>query len=409
VIVDYNNQLHKKIFSNEIVIWDETLRDGEQSPGVNFSLEEKTEIAKLLDKIGVGIIDLGFPSTSKEEQKTIRYITRLGLKAKIGVTVRANIEDIKCAIDCGVNTIFLFAPTSKLHIYYKFGMNYEGINNMIFKAIEYAKMHNLDVYFISEDTSRSDFQYIIKLFNQLYDDYGIDKIVITDTIGIMLPFTIKKFVSKIINNCNSNIKFGIHCHNDFGLATANTIAAIESGIVYPTVTVNGIGERAGNASFEETVMILEKIYGYNTGIILKYMNALSSMVELYSGMPVSPNKPIVGYNVFRHESGIHVNAMLKKYETYEPFPPETVGRKRELVFGKHTGRTLIKHTLKNIGITDEAIIEKLYSIVKNTKFEESKKNNIYHLIHDYYKSSLGLTEEQLLNLVDKNFLKVNKM
>jgi len=391
-----NNRFLEKDKIREVVIWDETLRDGEQAPGAAFSLQQKIQLAELLDEAGVGIIDLGFPVVSEEERQTVKTINRLGLNARTGVTLRAKKEDIDCALNCGIYRGFIFAPTSQLLIHTRFNMEGNTFKEQVLEVVKYALEMGMEVFFISEDTSRSDLEYIIPYFNELYQ-CGVDKIMITDTVGIMIPTTMKKLTAYIIENCHPGIKFGIHCHNDFGLATANTLAAIEAGITFPTLTLNGIGERAGNASFEETIMALELIYKVDTGIDLKKIMPLSRMVEQFSGLPVAPNKAVVGFNAFRHESGIHIHAMLKALETYETFPPEILGRKREFVLGKHSGRSLIRSILppQSIGTEIEDIL--IDEIKRSDKNGEAKEKMI-HQLQQYYMKELGITEDELLNL-----------
>jgi len=398
MIVNHNEQLLQNSALGDVIIWDETLRDGEQSPGVAFTLEEKIAIAELMAEMGVGIIDVGFPVVSKEEQETVKTINNLGLKSQIGVTLRAKKEDIDCALDCGIYSGFIFAPTSELHIKHKFNMDIYEFKELVIKTIEYALNQGMDVYFISEDTSRSAFDYIIPYFNELYS-MGVDKIMITDTVGTMLPTTMKNFVTFIREQCHPGIKFGIHAHSDFGLATANTLAAIEAGVVLPTVTVNGIGERAGNASFEETVMALEQIYKFNTGINLKLIKELSRMVERFSGLPVAPNKAIVGYNAFRHESGIHVHGMMKSQKTYESVPPELLGEKHQFILGKHSGRNLIRKILQEKGIENETAVQYLTDQIKKMGYQKELKENMHFKIQNYYKKALGVTEDDLLQLI----------
>lgn len=397
MIVDHNQPFIEKNKFGEVLIWDETLRDGEQSPGAAFSIEQKIELAGLLDEAGVGIIDIGFPVISEEEKETVKIINGMDFKAKTGVTIRAKTEDIDCALELGVRRGFIFTPTSHLHIKTKFGVSLEEHKDSAIKAVKHAVDSGMDVCFISEDTSRSDLEYVIPLFNEIIQ-LGVDKIMITDTVGVMVPTTIKKFVSSIIERCDRGVQFGIHCHNDFGLATANTLTAVEAGVSLPTVTVNGIGERAGNASLEEIVMALELIYKINTGIDFKKIMPLSQKVERYSGIPVAPNKAVVGYNAFRHESGIHVHAMLKALKTYETFSPELLGRRHEFVLGKHSGKSLIRKILRLAPEEAHELEELLLNKAKSNHHNNEQKEKMYHEIQEYYKRELGITEEELLNL-----------
>lgn len=241
--------------------------------------------------------------------------------------------------------------------------------------------------------------FLVSLFNEIHE-CGVNKIVITDTVGIMLPSKMKQFMSEIKEKCYQDIQYGVHCHNDFGLATANTLAAIEAGAIYPTVTVNGIGERAGNASLEEIVLALEVLYKCNTGIDLKRIMELSDLVETITGFPISPNKAVVGFNAFRHESGLHVNSLLRSSRTYEPFPPEIIGRKHEFVFGKHCGRSLLRELLFN-EFDNEDVTETVLETIKCLRTNVKEKRAFVKCLHSYYKHYLGISEEEVLRLVTK--------
>lgn len=384
-----------------VYMWDETLRDGEQTPGVFFTLNEKIQIAKLLDEMGIFMIDLGFPSVSEEEKKTVKIIANENLNAKTGVTVRANIEDINDALYCDVNRVFIFISTSPLHMKHKLNMDKEGVMKKAIESVEYAKSHGLIVDFISEDTMRSDLNFVSDVFNKV-TDCGAEVLMITDTVGVAEPGGIENVVQTIKNNIKNKTKLGIHCHNDFGLATVNTLTAVKMGIIYPTTTVNGIGERAGNAAFEEVVMGLEKIYGIDTRIKAGKLNELSDLVRKCSGVYVSPHKPIVGLNAFRHESGIHVHGLLKNPLTYEPLQPEMVGREREFVLGKHSGTCLIRDLLEKEGIsaTDEQI-KIITEKVKSFK-EHSPKRLIFEMmntLNKYNRLVLGFPKKVFREIV----------
>lgn len=390
-----NHDLPRRVY-----MWDETLRDGEQTPGVFFTLNEKIQIAKLLDEIGIFMIDLGFPSVSEEEKKIIKIIARENLNAKTGVTVRANIEDIDDALYCDVNRVFIFISTSPLHMKTKLKLDKEEVMKKAVDSVEYAKNHGLTIDFISEDTTRSDLNFVTEMFNKV-TDCGAEVLMITDTVGVAEPGGIENIVHMIKNNIKNKTKLGIHCHNDFGLATINTLTAIKTGIIYPTTTVNGIGERAGNAAFEEVVMGLEGIYGIETGIKTEKLSELSNLVKKCSGVYISPHKPIVGVNAFRHESGIHVDGLLKDPLTYEPIQPEMVGRKREFVLGKHSGTNLVRNILKKEGISaSEEQIKIITKKVKSFK-EHSPKKVIFEMmntLNEYNRLVLGFPPKIFRNI-----------
>jgi len=401
----YGNILNKfqKNLPKNVFIWDETLRDGEQAPGVFFTKSEKLAIAKKLSNMGVNIIDLGFAGISKEEDQCIRTLLDENLLCDVGVTVRANIEDIDMARALGVNRVFAFISTSPVHIKYKLNKKPDEIESIVEKSITYARDHGIIIDFISEDTVRSDLNYVIKIFN-LAADCGANILMITDTVGCATPSDIKQICKYILKKVKHD-KIGIHCHNDLGLATANTISAVEEGIQFPTVTINGIGERSGNANFAEVALALESIYNVNTSIKLDELMDSSRLVESTSGIYLPVHQPIVGYNSFRHESGIHVDGLLKEALTYEPINPNILNRNRSYVLGKHSGRSLIKQLLekKNINFTDDQLkkILALISTEKDRTFE-TKKDHFYRLkneINEYNKNILGFSEDKLWRIV----------
>ena len=384
-------------------IWDETLRDGEQSPGVFFCVDEKIAIAKLLDEAGVAIIDAGFPVVSEDERKAIRAIAAEKLSAAVGVTVRAHVPDIDAALLCDVNEVHMFLPSSRLHLARKLGISEEEALRRAIAAVEHAKSHGLTVDFIAEDATRTSPAFLRRLYAAVLGA-GADRLMLTDTVGVMSPEAMFRFSGGIIRSlAGKKASFGVHCHNDFGLAVANTAAAVLAGATFPTVTVNGIGERAGNACFEETVLCLEKLYGIRTGIKMEKLAELSSFVEKASGMFNACHKPIVGYNAFRHESGIHVDGVLQDVATYEPIRPEEVGCERAFVLGKHSGRSLVAALLAEKGLgASPGQIAAICDRVKLAK-ESHDKADVREMAAQlslYRKASLGFPEEAFWTIAD---------
>ncbi|MEM2211141.1 MAG: 2-isopropylmalate synthase [Nitrososphaerales archaeon] len=339
-----------------IRIFDTTLRDGEQTPGVSLTPQQKLEIAKQLDKLGVDTIEAGFPITSSGEVESVKLIAKAGLNAEICGLARVEKKDIDLAIDCGVSCIHTFIATSDTHLQYKLKITREEALQKAVEAVEYIKSHGLTVEFSAEDATRSDPEFLIKIFKAVVDA-GVDRIDIPDTVGIATPAKIAELVKLVKAHCN--IPISLHCHNDFGLAVANTLAGIEAGATQAHLTINGIGERAGNAALEEVVMALHCLYGKKTKINTKLIYETSRMVSRIMGIVVQPNKAIVGENAFGHESGIHTHGVLSHPLTYEPFDPALVGRRRWLQAGKHAGTHGIRAQLEELGIypTDEQIKE----------------------------------------------------
>lgn len=322
---------------------DTTLRDGEQTPGVSLTPEQKLKIAEELCAIGVNVIEAGTAVASEGEREAIKLISSAGLSAEICTFSRAKIEDIDLAVACGVDSVHLVVPVSDLHITKKLGKTREEVYTMAMESIVYAKERGLIVELSGEDASRADQQYLARLFKDGVA-HGADRLCFCDTVGLLTPERTAEVIPPL---CFAPLS--IHCHNDLGLALANTLAALRSGATCAHTTINGMGERAGNVPFEEVVMALEKLYGYDTGIDKSKIYALSTLVSQLTKIPLAANKPIVGGMAFTHESGIHAHGLQRDPTTYEPMSPETVGRKRRIVLGKHSGTASVQSALKELG------------------------------------------------------------
>jgi len=332
---------------SKVIVLDTTLRDGEQTPGVSLSVEQKIMIADALDGLGVDIIEAGTAIASEGDFKAIKEISSRGLKAEICSFARIKKEDIDAAADAGAESIFMVAPSSDIHIKAKFpGKDGEYVIRKSIEAIEYAKERGLIVEFGAEDASRADLKFVIKLFNAAAEAKA-DRLTFADTVGVLTPEKAEEIMKKLKGEFS--VPIAIHCHDDFGLATANTVFGIKGGASEFHGTINGIGERAGNAAIEEVVMALEYLYGIKTRIKKERIYNTSKLVEKLTRMVVPPNKPIVGENAFTHESGIHTSALFKDTSTYEPISPEVVGRRRVIVLGKHAGRASVEAIMKELG------------------------------------------------------------
>lgn len=348
-------------------IFDTTLRDGEQTPGVALSPEKKLAIAKRLDELGVDAIEAGFPVISEGEQQAIKLITKANLSAEICGLARTSKKDIDAAIDCGLNYIHTFIATSDIHLQYKLKMTREQALTKAIEAVEYGKAHGLQVEFSAEDATRTDREFLKHVFSEVAKAKA-DRIDIPDTVGYSTPHYIAEITKDAITA--TNLPISVHCHNDFGLAVANAISGIQAGAQCAHVTINGIGERAGNASLEEFVMALQCLqFGqkWETGIKTKLLYETSRFVSNLVGIAVQPNKAIVGENAFGHESGIHTHGILNNPLTYEPISPELVGRTRWLQVGKHAGIHGVSAMLEEYGVkpSDEQlkqILEKVKGI-----------------------------------------------
>lgn len=322
---------------------DTTLRDGEQTPGVSLTPEQKLEIAAALSDIGIDVIEAGTAVASEGEKEAIRLISDAGLSAECCTYVRAKREDIDSASDCGVDSVHLVVPVSDLHITKKLGKDRDAVYEMAMDAIVYAKERGLIVELSGEDASRADLEFLSGLYRDGVEA-GADRLCFCDTVGLLTPERTREIIPPL---CHAPLS--IHCHNDLGLALANTLAALNSGASCAHVTVNGLGERAGNTPFEELVMALEKLYDCSTGIKKEKIYSLSTLVSKYTRVPLATNKPIVGAMAFTHESGIHAHGLMRDSSTYEPMSPELVGRKRRIVLGKHSGSASVKSALGELG------------------------------------------------------------
>lgn len=320
-------------------IVDTTLRDGEQTAGVVFSNQEKLRIARLLDELGVQQIEAGVPVMGGDEEQAIKDIVKLGLKASIMGWNRAVISDIATSLACGVDAVAISISTSDIHIEHKLQTTREDILERMVKATEFAKRNGVYISVNAEDASRSDMDYLVQ-FALEAKKAGADRLRYCDTVGILDPFTTFDRITTLIEKTGLDIE--MHTHDDFGMATANALAGVKAGATYVGVTVNGLGERAGNAALEEVVMALKHLHDTELNFVTERFVEVSEYVARASGRMLPPWKSIVGSNMFAHESGIHADGALKNPLTYEVFKPEDVGSERQIVIGKHSGTASIK-------------------------------------------------------------------
>ncbi len=331
----------------ELRILDTTLRDGEQTPGVSLTVEQKLMIAQALDSLGVDIIEAGTAIASEGEFRAVKEIANSGLNAEICSFARIKKVDIDAVADADADSVFMVAPSSDIHIQSKFpNKSGQDVIDMSVEAIEYAKERGLIVEFGAEDASRADINFVKELFRNAVDA-GADRLTFADTVGVLTPERSERIMKEL--SSEFRVPIAIHCHDDFGLATANTIFAVKGGAREIHVTINGLGERAGNASLEEVVLALEVLYGVKTRINKKKIYDTSKLVEKLTRIVIPPNKPIVGENAFTHESGIHTSAILRDSSTYEPISPEMIGRRRTIVLGKHAGKASVQAIMKELG------------------------------------------------------------
>jgi 2-isopropylmalate synthase len=351
-----------KFDRKRISIFDTTLRDGEQTPGVSFNMEKKFEIARMLDEAGVNIIEAGFPAVSEDELKAIKHISH-NIENTCSLS-RCNKKDIDKVIESDSKIIHLFIATSDMHMKYKLNKTKEQVFDNIINSIDYARSHGFRIIFSPEDATRTGMDFL----KQVVTSINVETVNFPDTTGIMNPMSMYYFINKVKKFTRQ--KISVHCHNDFGMATANTLAGLMAGAVEAQVTINGIGERAGNASLEEVV---SSIYGFSeayTDIKMDKIYGISKYVSGASGIIPQKNKAIVGENAFSHEAGIHVQGIINNPKTYEAINPEVFGISRRIIIGKHSGKASIKYVLESKGIHKSD--EEIENILKIIKKEDNK-------------------------------------
>ncbi len=363
-----------KLDIGDVIVYDSTLRDGEQTPGVTFSLDQKVAIARKLDEMHVPQIEAGFPAVSEREKASVKAICDENLDADILVLSRITKEDIDASVDAGVDMVLLFIGTSDLHIKHKFRKDRKFVLDKIINGIEYAKSRGVQVSMSAEDTTRTDLEFLLSVY-MVAEAAGADRIGVTDTLGCASPEAISFLVAQAKEAVR--VPVSLHLHNDYGLALANAIAGVKVGADAVTTTVNGIGERCGNVPLEQFVAVMKFMYGKDLGIDTTKLMEISEMVESFSGLRKPLNQPLVGKHAFSHESGIHVAAVLACPLTYESIDPRLVGNERHILMGKHSGLNYIRKRVDDIGLI--ATDEQLSEILDRVKIIGEKKGRVNDL------------------------------
>jgi len=387
-----------------VEVIDCTLRDGEQAPGVVFTIDEKLQIATSLSRAGVNLLDAGFPAGSGEEIETLQELRRLKLNAGIGATARPFRDDIAAADKAMAQEVFLFMPTSDSRIEKTLGMTRERAIKLFRDGAEDVVGRGMALNVVFEDATRADPRFLRHFVEQITASVPVTRVIIADTVGCARPDTMASLTRKLRAALDPVVRVCPHCHNDFGLASANTLAAVAAGAESVTCTVNGLGERAGNADLAEVAAGLRYLYGIEHSIDLVEMQRLAQLVERLSGVHTSFTKPVTGLNVFRHESGVHVDAMLKSAESYEFLPSSAVGRKTEFVLGKHSGSALIRSILDESGVVaaDDDTVKSLLTMVKHKLTQSSKTEHerLYGQRQQFFADRLsGIDHAELTQLI----------
>ncbi len=389
--------------NNRVIIFDTTMRDGEQSPGASMTKEEKLRLARQLEKLGVDVIEAGFAAASPGDFESVNAIAKIITNATVCSLARAVENDVRKAgeavLPAPKKRIHVFIATSPIHMEYKLKMKPKQVVEAAVKAVKIAKEYTDDVEFSAEDAVRSEHDFLVEIFTAVIEA-GATTINIPDTVGYSIPSAWYERIRTIINSVpnSSKVVWSSHCHNDLGMAVANSLAAIQAGARQIECTINGLGERAGNASLEEIVMALKvrhDLFGLETGVDTAQIVPTSKLVSTITGYPVQPNKAIVGANAFAHESGIHQDGVLKHPETYEIMTAESVGwTTNRLTLGKLSGRNAFKTKLQELGIELDSE-EALNAAFARFKELADKKREIFD--EDLH----ALVSDEMSNLEDR--------
>jgi methanogen homocitrate synthase len=355
----------------KIIVHDSTLRDGEQAPGVSFSKEQKISIAKKLDEIGVQYIEAGFPAVSKEDQEAIAAISSLGLKAKTTCLTRAIEKDVDLAAEVGVWGSIIEVPVGYPRLKYQFNWEEQEVMKRTMNALEYANKKGLKTILFLIDAARARAGFL-KEFLTTADESGlVDKISVVDTLGAATPEALSLLVRTVKKWVKAPLE--VHFHNDFGLATINTISGLMAGAESFSCTVNGLGQRAGNAPLEEVVFALKLLYGVDSDLKLEKIRDLSDYIQDLSGIKMPPYKAVVGDKIFNWEAGIPTAALRRLPLTVEPYTPELVGEKHEIILGKKAGKANILYKLEEFNLDyDDELVEKLVQVVKEKAIQKNE-------------------------------------
>jgi len=380
----------RKPSSASIVINDTTLRDGEQTAGVAFTLKEKLAIASALDAAGVPEIEVGIPAMGRDECEAIRAIMALGLKARLIGWCRARRDDIDAAACCGLRTVNISVPVSDRQLAGKLGRDRAWLLGHVLEITAYASDRGLRAHIGGEDSSRTDLDFLTEVV-EAAETAGAVRFRYADTLGVLDPFDALDTFRALRRR--SGIELEIHAHDDLGLATATSLAAVRGGATHVSTTVNGLGERAGNAPLEEVVVALHQLYRRPTGVDARQLPRISALVAGASGRPVAPGKSIVGEAVFTHEAGIHVHGLIRDRGTYESIDPSEVGREHRVVLGKHSGIAAVRHVYAEMKLDLHPLQGEAVLALVRRWAEVRKAAPSENVLRQFWERTRGLREE----------------
>ncbi|MEM3451740.1 MAG: 2-isopropylmalate synthase [Nitrososphaerales archaeon] len=355
----YNNVRDESL--GDVLILDSTLREGEQAPGVSFTMRQRLQIAWMLDYFGIDAIEIS-PIISPDHKESCKRLIKAGLSANIIAHVRALPEDIDIALDCDANWVAVYHSISDVHLKHKLRISREEAVRRAVNTVEYAKSHGLRLRFTLEDASRADPSFLKRICKEI-SEVGVDRIGLPDTLGILRPKGMYNLVKTVRDVVNTPID--VHCHNDLGLATANSLAGFEAGASQIHVTINGLGERVGIAPLAEVVMALTIIYNKKLRVKLDMLKELSDLIENYTGVKTPESKPLVGENAYKHKAGTHIAAIIRNPAAYELVPPKVIGNRRRIIFGELSGKHGAAFLLRLLGLN--------YSMEEAVKFAQGLK------------------------------------
>jgi isopropylmalate/homocitrate/citramalate synthase len=410
LIANYN-RLRKNLpphLPERVFIQDETFREGIKTPTVFLTYVEQVKLAKLMDETGIAIINVGFPALSEEDKRNVKRIVNENLKATLAASAQPTTTSVNACLECGVKTISMETPFNELNLQHKLKTTKEQVLRNTVESIEYARKHGAAVDFVLKDGARTSLEDILKIF-EAAAEAGASKLTIADTVGFLRPLSMRYLIQHIREGLQDTTKkktaLSVHCHNDFGLATANTLTAVEEGVTYLHTSVVGFGERAGIAPFEEVVAGLELLYNVDTGVDLAKVYRLAQLAEKAFALPIQFHKPIIGENLFAHEVDEEIEKTLAQPLLFEPFPPEIIGRETKLFIGRNTGQTLIQKLLEQAGIrASPRQMDELFRSIRGPQesLDKGEAQMTYYQVKKLMKDlQQGLTMDEFWRLVER--------